>query len=654
MNQFTLSAQAITELADKIIAEWKSTQDAIAAVTDNTYANTLLAYANGENKFNNTSPMCTFPMEVSTDKEIREASSAASKKLEAFGIESNAREDVYNALVRYQKSLTSGEKLEPETERYLNKVLETFERAGLKLSAEAREELKKLRQQESELCIDFQNNIAADNTTLEFTADELTGVSTDVMKRLTTRDNKYIITLKISEVLPVLTNCKIEDTRRAVETAYNSKCISSNVSLLEKIVELRAAAAKILGYNSHADHNLKTTMAASAENVLDFLNELQERLKPLASAETKKLLELKRTDKEALGESFDNTLNSWDVRYYNNVLLESEYSVDNNLIKEYFPMEHVISRLFDIYQKIFRLTFKEIDNANTWYSDVKMFAVWDKDTGDLIGTFYMDLYPREGKFTHAAEFTLSKCFTRSDGKRELPMAALVTNFTKPTSELPSLLLHSEVKTLFHEFGHVIHELCARTKFSRFSGTSVERDFVEAPSQMLENWCWDKETLQTISKHYLTGESLPSETIDKMIAAKNVCSGLLNLRQIFLGIFDQTIHSRDSVNVVELWPQLYESITTIPCTPGTCQAASFGHMVGGYDAKYYGYLYSEVFSADMFSKFKHVGLRNSTWGRFYREIVLAPGGTRDSIDSVCEFLGREVRQDAFLESLGLTN
>lgn len=409
-------------------------------------------------------------------------------------------------------------------------------------------------------------------------------------------------------------------------------------------------------------------MAKNASTVFDFLHRMVERLEPAFQEDMLKLIQLKKADKEASGEAFDGKMKSWDWRYYQNLILENEYSINAEQIREYFPMSVVLSGMLDIFQEILSLRFEELpaEKAHVWHADVKQYSVYDSVSGRFMGHFYLDLHPREGKYGHAAEFGLQKgCIAR--GSRQPAAAAMVANFSKPTAERPSLLDHDEVVTFFHEFGHVMHELMSayvswpsilfrliftnhvpklrRGKFAPLSGTNVQRDFVEAPSQMLENWVYEKETMLRISRHYQTSDPLPDDLIQKLIKAKNATIGLLLRRQLFFGIYDMTVHTLSpeqlaSFDSGKYWHDISEKVMGIRPPEGTNGVAGFGHLTGGYSAGYYGYLWSEVYSADMYDRFKNEGIFNKTAGLQYREQVLAPGGHRDAMDLLVQFLGRK--------------
>lgn len=652
--RWDLSTDEILKRTDELIERSKKVYDAIGALKPDqvTYQNCLKALCDDTTEYHTAKSNLDFPQHVSTDKDIRSASTEADRKLSEFEVEVSMRKDVFDNLVAFQKNNKTP--LTSEASRVLDRLIKLGQRNGLHLPEEVQTEIKAIKSRMSSLSIDFSKNLNEENTVLEFSNKDLVGLPDDFINSLEkTEAGLNKVTLKYPHYFPITRKASNPHTRQKIEYAFNRRCIEENTPILEELVELRQKMADLLGYPTHASYITDLRMSKTAEAVSSFLSELCEKLRPLGEADLEVMLQLKEEEYKELGYEFDGKINYWDMRYYMNVVEEKNYAVDHNKLKEYFPLQIVTKGLLDIYQELLGLVFEKIESPQVWNEDIQMFSVKDTLSGDLIGYFYLDLFPREGKFGHAACFGLQPGCLLADGKRQLSVAAMVANFTRPTANHPSLLTHHEVETFFHEFGHVMHQICAKADFALFSGTHVERDFVEAPSQMLENWCWEKEPLHRMSAHYKDSSPVPDDMLNKLIAARNANTGVFNLRQILLATFDQTIHTMAKANTAEIYARLASEILRIPSTPGTNMPASFGHLAGGYDAQYYGYLWSEVFSMDMFhTRFKKEGIMNPKVGLDYRKFILQPGGTLDASDMLKNFLGREPNQDAFLASKGL--
>lgn len=652
--RWDLTAADIPKQAETLMEKSKAVFDKVGSLKadDVTYENVIKVLADDYLEYSTNRNMLDFPQHVSSDKELRDASNAADKKLSDFDVEMSMRQDVFDNLVVAQKKF--GDTLKPEGQRYLERLIKLGKRNGLHLQKEVQEKIKEIKKRQSDIAIDFEKNLTEENTILEFTVEELAGLPEDFIKTLEkTETGACKVSLKYPHYFPCMKMARNPETRKRMEIAFNSRCMKENTAILEELVELRQKKADVLGYKTHAAFVLDMRLAKSPEAVSTFLTELAEKLQALKEPEMKQFFDYKKEDCEKYGYEFNGKIDMWDFRYYMTRVEEKQYAVDSNKLKEYFPMQVVTKGLLEIYQELLSLKYEEIPNAKVWFGDVTLYSVKDKESGELLGYFYLDLYPREGKYGHAACFGLQPGCIGVDGNRQMSVAAMVANFTKPTEDKPSLLTHDEVETYFHEFGHVMHQLCAKADFALFSGTSVERDFVEAPSQMLENWCWEKESLQRMSAHYKDGSPIPDDLMTSLIKSRVANAGVFNLRQILLSKFDQDIHTRAKANTAELFSELSEKILGIKSTPNTNMPASFGHLAGGYDAQYYGYLWSEVFSADMFlSRFKKEGIMSPKVGMDYRKYILQPGGSLDASEMLRNFLGREPEKEAFLLSKGL--
>lgn len=615
---------------------------------ERTFENTIMGYERAFDNYGNALGMSGFLSYVSTDKKFRDAANDLQMQISQYMVDVATRRDVYKAIREYTDT---NPRLDPVQAKLVKEMLIGFKNSGMDLNDADLEKFKALNKEKAEYIIKFDKNIQEYKDPLAVTQEQLQGLGEDYIKKLSkTDDGKYLVTLDYPDYVPFMQNADDEQARKELEFKFNRRGGQENVELLEKTLTLRREIARLLGYKNHAELRLEDRMAKNPKTVMAFLKDLQKKLKPLGKKEDKEMIAYKnsKTGKNS------RTLYSWESGYWSNKFRKENLELDSEKIKEYFPSQVVIDGMLDLFGGVFGITFEPVD-IPVWHPDVKAFKIKDKASGELVAYFYMDLYPREGKYKHAACFGLVEGEEKQDGTYQIPFVAIVANLNKPSGDTPSLLKHSEVETLFHEFGHVLHNALTKAKYSAFSGTSVSWDFVEAPSQMLERWAWDPQVLKKISKHYQTGESLPDDLIKRMIAAKNFGAGGMYLRQDFFAQYDMTLHTADTTpDTTKLYFELTKKIRGLPLTKGTIPQASFGHIMGGYDAGYYGYLWSEVIAEDFFGEFKKNGIFNPETGLKFRREILEKGGTLDEEKMVENFLGRPADNKPFLKSIGLEN
>ena len=615
---------------------------------ERTFENTIMGYERAFDNYGNALGMSGFLSYVSTDKKFRDAANDLQMQISQYMVDVATRRDVYKAIREYTDT---NPRLDPVQAKLVKEMLIGFKNSGMDLNDADLEKFKALNKEKAEYIIKFDKNIQEYKDPLAVTQEQLQGLGEDYIQKLSkTNDGKYLVTLDYPDYVPFMQNADDEQARKELEFKFNRRGGQENVELLEKTLTLRREIARLLGYKNHAELRLEDRMAKNPKTVMAFLKDLQKKLKPLGKKEDKEMIAYKnsKTGKNS------RTLYSWESGYWSNKFRKENLELDSEKIKEYFPSQVVIDGMLDLFGGVFGITFEPVD-IPVWHPDVKAFKIKDKASGELVAYFYMDLYPREGKYKHAACFGLVEGEEKQDGTYQIPFVAIVANLNKPSGDTPSLLKHSEVETLFHEFGHVLHNALTKAKYSAFSGTSVSWDFVEAPSQMLERWAWDPQVLKKISKHYKTGEALPDDLIKRMIAAKNFGAGGMYLRQDFFAQYDMTLHTADTTpDTTKLYFELTKKIRGLPLTKGTIPQASFGHIMGGYDAGYYGYLWSEVIAEDFFGEFKKNGIFNPETGLKFRREILEKGGTLDEEKMVENFLGRPADNKPFLKSIGLEN
>ena len=583
------------------------------------------------------------------DAAVREAAA----QLEAKGSQAKAavfaRKDVYRALKEYADTKPA---LNHEDERLLAKWLQRYERAGMALDDKAAAEYARLNTERLDKITQYNVNLNNYKDELQVTREELDGMGETFIHRLArTPDGKYVLTLKYPDYNPFMASAKSEKARKALQKKFARRGGKENVTLLEDTLELRRKQAALLGYHRYPDYVLPVRMAQNYETLERFLKNLQKEITPLAQQELEAYLQLKA---QTTGQKADE-MTAWELPYWSNEYKKKYYRVDSEKIKEYFPAERVIAGMFGIFGPLFGVTFEKAD-LPVWHPDVIVYQIKDEKSGELISNFYMDLYPRDGKYTHAATWSFVDRFELPDGTYQTPSVVIAANFTPAGNGVPSLLDHSEVETLFREFGHVLQMSMATSKYATLTGDNVAWDYIETHSQLLENWAWQPEVLARISAHYQTGQPMPQEMIASLVKSKHAGEAVAFLRQNFLGQFDVAAHAADKrVDTTRLYGQMMKDITGIPMTPGTYPQASFGHIMSltdPYDVGYYVYAWSLVIAQDIFGEFQKQGIFNRELGARLRQYVYTPGTVYDENEMVEKFLGRPYNDRAFLKDLGV--
>lgn len=613
-----------------------------------TFANTLLANDDLLDKFYTTWSAINILVNASPDTAIQNASRRSIQELEVYVNQLELDEKLYLAIKDYAKSKDTSRLSEP-SKRFLKDVLASYERNGFALGADKRKELLVMNDLIGTLEIAFENNIASYKDHLIVKSEDLIGLPDDYIKSLKKDNENYIITLDGPSYSIFMRYADSDVMRKALFFKYNNRAADKNLEVLKNLLIQRDIKAKLLGFSSYAAYVASDRMVKTTSTVWDFENKLIDQVKEKTKTDINELLEVKQ---KYLKDPSIKSIEQWELGFYANKLMIDKYKVDALKIKEYLPLNGVLDGLFKVTKQLFGITYLEINKPSVWHQDVRLFEV--RQGPKLIGKFYLDLSPRENKYNHAA------CFGISGGKKygndyQIPTAALICNFNAATPDKPALLSHAQAVTLFHEFGHVLHNLLTTVELGSQAGTSVKRDFVEAPSQIFENWMWNYDALKLFAKHYQTGEVLPRDLFNKMKAARNVGSGIAASSQLNLGILDYTLHDtydpRGKKSTTDLVKEIFNSVMPLEYVEGTNMHAAFGHLTG-YAASYYGYLWSKVYAEDMFSVFEQNGILDQKTGLQYRNKILANGGSKDEYDMVKDFLGRDPNSKAFLKSLGL--
>lgn len=588
---------------------------------------------------------------IEPQESIRKAAREAVLAIQNFFIDHiSSNPELYKAIKTYADGNAKKENLTDEQKYFLTQTIRDFEHAGLNLPPEQLEQVKKLKKEIAEIGMQFEANIAQDKSTIQVTKDELAGCKPDFIESLKKADDgKYIVGVDTPSYLHVMENCTVSATRQKLWHAYNNRAYPLNKEILQKIIAKRHELAQLLGFKTYAALELDDQMVHNPERVQQFLDNLAPKARKKAAQEFQALT---KQLPESVQLTADGKFNPWDITFLKNQYKKVAFNLDESKVAQYFSLQKTIDNLLLIYQKFFNLNFKQIPVSGLWHPDVQLIEVIDNLDSQTIGYLFLDLHPRANKYSHACESTVVPVTYDEDGNPNLGLAVVIANFPKPLADKPSLLKLRDVTTFFHEFGHAMHALLGRTKVASFAGTNVKRDFVELPSQMLEEWMWDREILKMVSLHYQTGDPLPDQLIDSILQSRTYDSGFFTLRQILQAKLSLDYYNvGKTVDLDAFYKALCQELA--PYTHYNDDDhfyASFGHLKD-YAAGYYGYLWSSVFAHDMFAQIKKEGLLNPIVGRRYVDTVIGKGGSKDPNDLLVDFLHREPNQEAFLHAMG---
>jgi thimet oligopeptidase len=619
-------------------ANFKST---VVALDDVTYETSLAANR------------ATIIKETNTNPAMRTAAENAVKAFQDWAVGVDYREDVYKAIKAFADTRP---KLSGEDEKLLKETLRDYRRAGLELPPDQRKEVEELRKELSKLGTDFDTNIVKSNAPVMFSKADLDGLPESFFASpgIKTGDDVYTVLANVTwQFNTVQENAKSEATRKQLYIVRETLAKDKNVPLLNQMLALRNEIALRLGYKSWDDYQTEVKMAKTGTNAEKYINDLVTGIQPKFDSEVAELQKLKAADTN----DPNAKIMVWDWRYYSNQLNKQKYAVDKEALRAYFPFQKVLDGMFNIYQSIFGLRFEKIVAPYKWIDDLQLYLVTDSATGEPLGMFYLDMFPREGKFNHFAQFDIISGKLLPNGKYQRPTVALLCNFPPASSDAPSLMTHQDVETLFHEFGHALHSIVTRAKFGRFAGTHVPGDFVEAPSQMLQNWVWDKKVLDTFAADYRDpSKKIPADIVKKLNDAKLANAGILYRRQFAFASLDLALHDPHPEEMpyesVAISNPILEKVF-LPIDPSTTFVSYFGHL-NGYDAGYYGYAWADAIAADMATVFEKAkdGYLDKQAGMKLRREIYEPGDSRDVNESIEKFLGRKQSIEPFLKKIGI--
>ena len=641
------------------IAEGKAEIDAIVANQEEpTFENTIEAMEYSGQTLNKVAGIFYNLMEAHTNDQMQEIAEKVSPMLTEFSMYTSLNAPLFERVKAvYEKRDSLG--LDQDQMKLLEDTYKGFVRGGANLSEEDKAVYSKLSEELSLATLQFSKNVldATNAYTLHITdSADLAGLPSYVvaMGAETAKEKElegWAFTLAYPSFGPFMKYCENRELRRQMWTAYNTRAVGGefdNNEIVKKIVDLKMQKVKMLGYETYADYALETRMAKDRETVTEFISSLLVPSIPYAKKDV--------ADVQAYAKAngFTEKLMPWDFSFWSERLQKEQYSLNEELLKPYFQLENCIDAVFGLATRLYGITFHELDNVPVYQEDVKVYEVKDAD-GSHLALLYADFFPRASK-RGGAWMTEFRGQSIKDGVEYRPFISIVMNFTKPTADAPSLITHSELTTFLHEFGHALHGILAQGRYPSLTGTGVSRDFVELPSQIMENWAYEPEYLNTFAKHYQTGEPIPMELIEKIVAAKNFQAGYAQVRQLHFGLIDMAWHTLQTLpaeSTIEFEQKVLAPYAVMPSVPGCGSSNAFSHIfAGGYSAGYYSYKWAEVLEADAFSLFKEKGIFNTEVSGAFRKEILEKGGSEDEAVIYRNFRGHDPQPEALMEKLGL--
>ena len=644
VDTVTSEADAALAAADELV------ERAVAPTDDPSFAGTLQLLELAGAEIARGYGRSAFMAHVHPEASVRDAGQAAEERMNKWRVAVLFRDDVYRAISAFAAT-EEASALDGERRRLLEHWQRDLRRAGHELAPEPRAELEGLRSRLVELEVAFQRNINEARDWIEVDREGLSGLPEEYIDQLRPGDapETYRVTLDYPELNPFMEQATNRTLREELFRKSWNQAADANRPLLGEAIEVRRRIAGLLGHATWADYAMEVRMAAGPARVRAFYDEL---VPPLDAAARREIEELRSL---ADGDGLAGGIQPWDWLYYDTRLSRERYGVDKNEVSEYLPLDPVIEGMFALTGDVFGLDYRRVEDARAWHPSVQLYEILDRESGELLARFYTDFFPRDGKYGHAAAFPLVIEHERLDGSRAVPVSAIVANFAAPSGDRPSLLTHGphgQIETLFHEFGHILHMSLSQARYVRFSGAETEWDFVEAPSQIMEHWVWEPEVLARFARHYRSGEPIPDDLVERMQRARWINVGLRATRQVFFGTMDLALHAVEGSPDMDAAIRDAYRVTQLPYPEGTFMLGSFGHLMGGYDAGYYGYLWAEVIGDDMWSRFASEGITSPEVGMEYRRGVLEPNGSKSGDELVAGFLGRPASNEGYLRLRGM--